>query len=85
MKKPVPITTVPCTLASDPSSGLRRLVKAPSRSTFFSQRGPGYHDRWAYPVDASVFTLLSDPGKTFHDFCTFCKIESPPPVQGVII
>jgi hypothetical protein len=45
----------------------------------------GYDDRWPYPVDSSVFTLLSDPGKTFHDFCTFCKIESPPPVQGVII
>ena len=44
----------------------------------------GYDDRWAYAVDATVFTLLSDPGKTFHYFCTFCKIESPPPVQGVI-
>jgi hypothetical protein len=44
----------------------------------------GYDDRWAYPVDSNTFTLLSDPTTTFHEFCVFCKIESPPPVQGVI-
>ena len=44
----------------------------------------GFDDKWAHPVDSRVFTLLSDPGKTFHDFCAFCRIESPPPVQGVI-
>ncbi len=44
----------------------------------------GYEDRWAFPVDSGVFTLLSDPGTTFHEFCAFCRIESPPPVQGVI-
>jgi len=44
----------------------------------------GYDDRWAYPVDPSRFTLLSDAGATFQEFCAFCKIESPPPVQGVI-
>jgi len=45
----------------------------------------GYDDRWAYPVDPSTFTLLSDPGTTFQEFCAYCKIESPPPVQGVIV
>jgi hypothetical protein len=45
----------------------------------------GFDDRWAYPVDFTKFTVLSDPGKTFHDFCAFCNIEAPPPVQGVII
>jgi hypothetical protein len=45
----------------------------------------GYDDRWAYPVDPSRFTLLSDPGAIFQDFCAFCKIESPPPIQGVIV
>ncbi len=44
----------------------------------------GYDDRWAYSVNPSMFTLLSDPGTTFQDFCAFCKIEAPPPVQGVI-
>jgi len=44
----------------------------------------GYEDRWAYPVDPKAFTLLSDAGATFYDFCAYCKIESPPPVQGVI-
>jgi hypothetical protein len=45
----------------------------------------GYEDKWAYSLDPAVFTLLSDPGKTLHDFCFFCRIESPPPVQGVIV
>ncbi len=44
----------------------------------------GYDDKWAFPVDSKIFPLVSDPGKTFHDFCAFCKIESPPAVQGVI-
>lgn len=44
----------------------------------------GYDDRWAFPVDPTRFTLLTDPGAVFHDFCAFCNIESPPPVQGVI-
>lgn len=44
----------------------------------------GYEDRWAYPVDTKTFSLLSDPSTTFQDFCAFCSIESPPPVQGVI-
>ena len=44
----------------------------------------GYDDRWAYPVDRNFFTLLSDPGTTLQEFCAFCKIEAPPPVQGVI-
>ena len=45
----------------------------------------GYDDRWAYPVDPTHFTLLADPGTTFQEFCAFCNIESPPPVQGVIV
>lgn len=45
----------------------------------------GYDDRWAYPLDSNVFTLLSDPGTTFQQFCVFCKVESPPPIQGVIV
>lgn len=44
----------------------------------------GYDDRWAYPVDPALFTLVSDPGTTFQEFCPFCKIEAPPLVQGVI-
>ncbi len=45
----------------------------------------GYDDKWAYPVDSAAFTLLSDPGATFQEFCKYCHIESPPPVQGVIV
>lgn len=45
----------------------------------------GFDDKWAYPVDSSTFTVLNDPGITFQEFCAFCKIESPPSVQGVIL
>lgn len=45
----------------------------------------GYDDKWAYPIDDKLFTLLSDPGTTFQEFCAFCKIDSPPAVQGVIV
>ena len=45
----------------------------------------GYDDRWAYPVDPNTFTLLNDPGTIFQQSCAFCKIEPPPPVQGVIV
>ncbi|HEX3739880.1 MAG TPA: hypothetical protein VHV29_09145 [Terriglobales bacterium] len=45
----------------------------------------GYDDKWAYPVSSSVFTLLTDPGTTFQEFCAFCNIESAPSVQGVIV
>jgi hypothetical protein len=44
----------------------------------------GYDDRWAFPINPTEFSLLSDPGTTFQEFCAFCRIESPPPVQGVI-
>jgi hypothetical protein len=44
----------------------------------------GFDDKWAYPIDPTKFTLLSDPGTTFQEFCAFCKVESPPPIQGVI-
>ena len=45
----------------------------------------GFDDKWAHAVDRALFTVLSDPGKTFHDFCAFCKIETPPSVQGGIV
>ncbi|HEX3659844.1 MAG TPA: hypothetical protein VHU89_00325 [Acidobacteriaceae bacterium] len=45
----------------------------------------GYDDKWAYPVDSAQFTLLIDPGTTFQEFCAFCNIVAPPPVQGVIV
>lgn len=45
----------------------------------------GYEDKWAHPIDPTIFTTLSDPGATFQEFCSFCNVESPPSVQGVII
>ncbi len=45
----------------------------------------GYDDKWAQRVDTARFTAVTDAGKTFQQFCAFCKIESPPPVQEVIL
>jgi hypothetical protein len=45
----------------------------------------GFDDKWAYPIDSATFTTLTDPGTTFQEFCSFCKIESPPSVQGTIV
>ncbi|HSS97759.1 MAG TPA: hypothetical protein VLK33_12050 [Terriglobales bacterium] len=45
----------------------------------------GYDDKWAYPVDPNIFTMLNDPGTAFQEFCNFCTIDSPPSVQGVIV
>jgi hypothetical protein len=45
----------------------------------------GYDDKWAYLVDSKIFTTLSDPSTTFQEFCAFCKIESVPAVQGIIV
>jgi hypothetical protein len=35
----------------------------------------GYDDKWAYPVDPESFTLLSDPGTTFQEFCAFVTLN----------
>jgi len=45
----------------------------------------GYDDKWAQPVDTSKFTALGDTGRTFLQFCAFCNIQAPPPVQEVIL
>jgi uncharacterized protein DUF6978 len=45
----------------------------------------GYDDKWAQPIDAKTFTLLTDPGTTFQEFCAFCNIQAPPAIQGVIV
>ncbi len=44
----------------------------------------GYDDKWAYPIDSARFTLLSDLGATFQEFCAFCNIVASPPFQGII-
>ncbi len=47
-------------------------------------RLPGTHLHLFKVIDPEKFTSTGDPGSTFHDFCAFCNIEGPPPVQGVI-
>jgi len=44
----------------------------------------GFEDRWAFPVDAKLFSRLGDPAAIFRDFCAFCNIVEPPPAQGWI-
>ena len=45
----------------------------------------GYEDKWAQEIDPEIFTSLTDSAATFQEFCSYCKIESPPAVQGFII
>lgn len=45
----------------------------------------GYEDKWAQTIDPKMFSSLNDPAATFHEFCSYCRIESPPPVQGFIV
>ncbi|HMG75666.1 MAG TPA: hypothetical protein VK582_19355 [Pyrinomonadaceae bacterium] len=37
----------------------------------------GYDDRWAFPLDLSVFTNTSDIALTLEQFCGHCNIEKP--------
>jgi hypothetical protein len=45
----------------------------------------GFEDRWAFELDSSIFTEPSDIGKTFLDFCGFCKVTDIPTVQGELL
>ena len=42
----------------------------------------GFADKWAFVVDSSEFTNLSNIYSTFKDFCTYCNIRDLPPIQG---
>jgi hypothetical protein len=37
----------------------------------------GYDDKWAFPLDPSIFTDTSDIGLTLEQFCSHCNIENP--------
>jgi hypothetical protein len=41
----------------------------------------GYEDKWAFPLDPTVFNNPSDINQTFHDFCQYCNINEIPPFQ----
>jgi hypothetical protein len=41
----------------------------------------GFDDKWATPIDPTVFTNLTDAGAVLKQFCGFCKIGNVPPIQ----
>ncbi|MCW5946995.1 MAG: hypothetical protein KIT74_08180 [Fimbriimonadales bacterium] len=41
----------------------------------------GYGDKWAAPIDPSVFTNPNDLWQTLQEFITFCNIVDPPDIQ----
>lgn len=41
----------------------------------------GYEDKWAIELDPSSFTVPTDFGQAYVDFCRFCSILEPPPLQ----
>lgn len=36
----------------------------------------GYEDKWAKPLDPSVFQDENDISQVFRDFCSFCNIDN---------
>lgn len=38
----------------------------------------GFGDKWAYPMEPSVFEDISSVGSTFRGFCKYCNIEAIP-------
>lgn len=38
----------------------------------------GYGDKWAVKVPAGVFSDLTDPWKSLHDFMRFCNVTKAP-------
>ena len=41
----------------------------------------GFEDRWAYPLDREEFGDTTNIMYAFEDFCRYCNIEEPPPLQ----
>ena len=37
----------------------------------------GYDDRWAYPLDANIFSDTADIALTLEQFCGRCNIDKP--------
>jgi len=44
----------------------------------------GYEDRWAYPIDTSIFRDVYNIQQSFEDFCRYCNIEIPPFQEGLL-
>jgi hypothetical protein len=45
----------------------------------------GYEDKWAYPLDPSVFRDVTDIRRALEDFCRYCNVDNVPPLQGDLL
>jgi len=45
----------------------------------------GFEDKWAVELDPAIFTTPTDLGQAYVDFCRFCNISDPPPLQAGIL
>lgn len=45
----------------------------------------GYEDRWAYPLNTDDFKDPSNIWQSFIDFCSYCNISNPPPIQEELL
>ena len=41
----------------------------------------GYDDKWAQPIDPTLFVDLGNIAQLFEDFCAYCNIQRLPPFQ----
>ena len=44
-----------------------------------------FEDKWAFQVDPTRFSNLSNIKQTFVEFCGYCSIANLPPFQGGLI
>lgn len=44
----------------------------------------GYDDKWAYPVDPSQFSDITNPVAALVDFMTLCHITEQPVIRSVL-
>lgn len=42
----------------------------------------GYDDKWAQPLDTSLFSNATDIWRTLEDFCNYCNVQGLPPFQA---
>lgn len=45
----------------------------------------GFEDKWAFELDPAVFTIPTDLGQAYIDFCRFCNIPKPPGLQAGLL
>ncbi len=45
----------------------------------------GYEDKWAVPIDASLFRDISSMVTALEDFCRFCNVDALPVIRETLL